>query len=1693
MKSIRKCLLLAVVATLTQSTMKAQNALYDEHFPLSDVTLLDSPFKTAMEKNFDVLLSYDHYRLLTPYIRQAGLTTGTYAGWEASHPSFANWGSSDFNLDGHVGGHYLTALSLAYAACRNADTKTALKERVDYMVGVMKDCQDVYNDDETGLKGFIGGQPMNAAWQRLYSSQNITLKGTGECAVPWYCQHKILAGLRDAYVYTGNTDAKTAFLKLCDWCILVTSTLSDEQMEQMLGNEHGGVNETLLDAYKLTGEAKYLTAAKRFTHKHMLNNMQSLPTTFLDNQHANTQVPKYVGMERIAELDATATTYQTAAENFWTDVAENRTVCIGGNSMYEHFLAASNAAQYINHADGPESCNTNNMLKLSEMAFDRTHDAKYADFYEYGMWNHILSTQDPTTGGYVYFTTLRPQGYRIYSTVNESMWCCVGTGMENHSKYGHFIYTHEGTSKLYVNLFTPSRLFNDDFIVTQTTTFPYEAQTKLTIGKAGTYTIAIRHPQWAADGYAIAINGVAQSISVTKGTASYVEINRTWADGDIITVTLPMELRYTTCPNYTDYIAFQYGPILLAAQTSTSNEEEATTKHLRYEASMQNEYGHEGRMDHAPSCCGKILSLTSAPLLIGNRDGENGVLSKVTTSDLSKLQFTLDASTDVMTDYTWNTLTLQPFYQIHHARYSCYWYQQTAENYANSSMAAEEAAKAAIETRTLDFVGTGEQQSEAGHYREFLYSGTGSYSDEFYRDAGSGGYIQYTLGYEGETIASGLSVLCRFTQADAGRKATLYVDGEAIANIQALSEFKGADDKGFYNVEYPIPAHLMRDASGNIKQSFVVRLSADKGTTVPGLYYIRLMKEYNPNLPTTVTTTAGAVRTVIDGVDCGDNGQSEMGHSLNFTGNNNDNNHGIYQEKYWRCATGGEYYGYDLQTNGTTDGMSLVVEYWANDYQRLADISIDGVTIATQEISNLRNDFIVLEYPIDPVLLAGKKSVHVQFASVDGKYTAGSYHVYLTSGRNDASQGLTPYTFLNTNFEKNGNDGNISSITYNDGAMQIASDGGNNSLNMRMKKSVSGTYSITPNQYLFTVNGQNISTSAASLWWLMGCNRGGSDTPTYTYTDGSDIYLIWDLRKIYNFTDEQKNARFFGTAEVAVSTSDGGDYSLLCVGLTSTAEDHSAIISDISFYSPEQLVDKYAVLKNTVNSMATGLAANSQFAYGDYLYTISSDNTKAAVTDKLSTAVDFSNLPTTLFGYTVDALALRAANNKQTILDAGGDATSLIQNADCNVSEGWTGSEDNVGTWGGQNWRGTGDGNDKYLDVGGNSYVQQTLTDMPAGYYKLVAALRGNSYTTITPKLNESAGATYQGVHYGSSGASMINTQGVQMPADTDFHGYSDMNDGNTRGWQWGTATTQLENAGDLTIRFDVTGQSWDWKCVDDVHLYYSEVPDGFYTITDATNDVDASKVLTCDIILNNPNTIISSETAIATASGDALNNNLVSGTIANMVLFDGYEFAADNDFTATIATLYRKISNGTFATICAPFPITGGATGTFYQPESLSDAGVLNFESVETKEAGKAYLLKATADVTALTGSGSVKASPVDNGTGVVMKGTYSNITAIDNDDYVLSGSNLYKVNSTVSLAPFRACFSLPDAQAQARVIHLNFDETSGIDTVDMATNKVSAANIYNLQGQRISVSSEQSVLPMGIYIVNGKKVLIK
>ncbi|MCQ2196441.1 MAG: glycoside hydrolase family 127 protein [Bacteroidaceae bacterium] len=853
---MKKTILTTFAALAMAGSAMAQSELYPQHFDLEEVTLLAGPLKTAQDLNIKHLMSYDVDRLLTPFVRQAGLSATTdtqsrYYKWEEKHPNHANWGKPDFDLSGHVGGHYMTALALAYSACNDATTKAQILARIDYIIKVVKDCQDAYDNDETGMYGFIGGQPMNDNWKKLYEG-DVNGFWRGAKPVPFYCQHKILAGLRDLAIYTDDSKdfmrasiAKEMFRKMCDWSINVISKVDDNAMQGVLNTEHGGMNETIADAYLMFGDGKYLEGAKRYSHQGMKNGMQTLDTKFLSGKHANTQVPKYVGFIRVHQVSQDGTNdYLTAAQNFWTDVTTNRTVCIGGNSVEEHFLGTDNCDRYIDKLDGPESCNTNNMMKLTENLFDTFHEGKYADFYEAAMYNHILSTQDPKTGGYVYFTPLRPQSYRIYSVPDQDMWCCVGTGMENHEKYGHFIYTHnimtnekgKKVQVLYVNLFTASKLKNKTFALTQTTDFPYEQGTKLTIEKSGKFTLAIRRPSWVAKGFAVKYNGNPENVSGTQN-GEYFMLTKSFKKGDIIEVSLPMELRYEECPNMKDYIAFKYGPILLGARTT--KEKASDFGNLEY-AQLTHEYALGERMGHAPGAYTAKYDLATMPMLIGDR---SKVLERITPLKSKPLTFILDVyrNDEGAKDYKWTTLTLEPYFRLHHSRVNNYFYQTTLEGLQNSTWVQAEREKKLIDERTVDLVDMGKQQSEAGVVTFSSDSGKGSYKEEDYRDTKANGWMQIELT---DTVSNSkdLALMLRYQGDDRGRKCKIYVNDVLLKDYTMPRRIEKADGKNFFNLELPL-GKLAFDEKGKPVSKYIVRIVASESTPNPGLYYIRLVKD----------------------------------------------------------------------------------------------------------------------------------------------------------------------------------------------------------------------------------------------------------------------------------------------------------------------------------------------------------------------------------------------------------------------------------------------------------------------------------------------------------------------------------------------------------------------------------------------------------------------------------------------------------------------------------------------------------------------------------------------------------------------------------------------------------------------------------------------------------------------------------
>ena len=778
---------------LMAGSMQAQDRLYADEFPLGDVTLLDGPLKKARDLNIQVLLKYDNDRLLAPFLKEAGLTP--------KGELYPNWAG----LDGHVGGHYLTALAM------NAATGSeACRERMEYWISELQRCADANakNHPEWG-KGYVGGVPGS---DRIWSNYKKGNFGPYSGAwVPYYNLHKMYAGLRDCWVYCGNEQAKKLFLDFCDWAIDLTSGLTDEQVERTLHTEHGGMNEVLADAYAITGDKKYLDVAKRFSHKRLLLPLEQRQDC-LDNMHANTQVPKVVGFERISELSGDEA-YHNAASFFWDIVTGERTLAFGGNSRREHFPSKEACKDFVEDIDGPETCNTNNMLKLSEELHRRNPEARYADFYELATFNHILSSQHPEHGGYVYFTSARPRHYRNYSAPNEAMWCCVGTGMENHGKYGQFVYTHKGDN-LFVNLFAATQLNWKErgIVVRQETQFPYAETSRISIAEGkGQFTLQVRYPAWVKPGeFAVKVNG--QPVSIVTGPSSYVAISRKWKKGDVVDITFPMHNSVKYLPNLPQYIALMHGPIMLAMKTGTEDLVRLIADDSRF-----------GQL-----AVGKKLPVDQAPILINNNLED--IANQLHPIAGKPLHFTL---TTRMENEIRNEL--MPFFELHDSRYMMYWLALSENSYKGylDNLAKREQERQALEDRTVDKVQPGEQQPESDHFMETDRSNVGNTNDVFYRDASDGHYFSYLLQTGGQTE---LSLRLKYWGVGEWKshEFDILVDDVVVTSVNNTGKYRISE---FKYETYPIPAELLKG-----KKQVRVKFQAKPRKQIGEIYEVRLVK-----------------------------------------------------------------------------------------------------------------------------------------------------------------------------------------------------------------------------------------------------------------------------------------------------------------------------------------------------------------------------------------------------------------------------------------------------------------------------------------------------------------------------------------------------------------------------------------------------------------------------------------------------------------------------------------------------------------------------------------------------------------------------------------------------------------------------------------------------------------------------------
>lgn len=757
---------------------------------MNNVMLLDGIFKDSERIGKEYLLYLDVDRLVASCYDAASLTPKKprYGGWETR------------GISGHSIGHWLSAAATMYSVTK--DEK--LKEKLNYAIDELAHVQsfDPY--------GYVSGFPREC-YDQVFAGGDFEVShfSLGDSWVPWYSIHKIYAGLIDAYKICHNEKALEVVIKLADWAKEGTDRLTDDEFQRMLICEHGGMNEAMADLYLITGNRGYLDLAIRFCHKAVLDPL-SKGIDELEGKHANTQIPKLVGAAKLFEITGDEY-YRDAAVFFWDIVTRNRSYVIGGNSKNEHFGIEKSEELGITTT---ETCNTYNMMKLTEHLFRWTHKAEYMDYYERALYNHILASQDPDTGMKTYFVSTQPGHFKVYCSADDSFWCCTGTGMENPARYTRSIY-HKEENELFVNLFVASEINidNKDMKIRQETLFPEVGSTKLTIeaNKDEFLTIHIRVPYWVSNEVVVEVNNEQIASSSENG---YLTISKHWQNGDIIKIKLPMDLHTYRAKDESSHVSFMYGPIVLAGALGTENfpETDILDDHLK--------------LNNYP--------LISVPTLVTGESDLTKWIKPVEGKTLTFETESIGQPGDVK-------VTLIPFYALHHQRYTLYWNVMDKDEY-EKFLSREQSESEKLASITVDHVQPHEQQPEVEHSlkTENSYSGYLNVVHAGWRDSRNDGFFSYEMKVDPKkdmylhvTYFSGDQIL-HLDGIAYERDFQIAINDTVIAN-QAL---KGDMADKLFSVVYSIPSNLTEN-----REKIEVKFVSTEGKIAGGVYGVRTLND----------------------------------------------------------------------------------------------------------------------------------------------------------------------------------------------------------------------------------------------------------------------------------------------------------------------------------------------------------------------------------------------------------------------------------------------------------------------------------------------------------------------------------------------------------------------------------------------------------------------------------------------------------------------------------------------------------------------------------------------------------------------------------------------------------------------------------------------------------------------------------
>lgn len=744
-------------------------------FDQRDVALSgNTPYAHAQDEGGRYVLSLDPDRLLYPFRKECGADQPQHA------RPYPNWES--MGLGGHMLGHYLSAL----AGFWNTTGRSEYLRRAEYVVDALEACQRLHGD------GYVGGIPdSDGLFGRLRAgdvrAQSFELDGSW---VPLYNLHKTFAGLIDCWTtfgvlsHAGETAGKTV-KGLADWWCALSDRMDDEAFARMLQCEYGGMNESLATLYSLTGNKRYLEAAQRFSTDSLFAQLAG-GKDVLTGMHANTQIPKVLGYERIAEITGDER-YDKAVSTFWDSVVDHRSVSIGAHSVAEHFHPADDFSDMIASRQGVETCNSYNMSKLAERLFLRTGESRYLDFYERVLENHILSTTGCHEHGFVYFTPMRPRHYRVYSAAQKSFWCCVGSGLENHARYGRLIYTvysgaatsgntAVGGKTLAVNLFIPSSLQWHDRGIRVTQQYrPGEGSTNegvitltATDGGQREIDLFIRRPEWVTDAhYECAAEHAGESMSAGASLTEahgapegYDALHVSWAGTIAIHIRHTIRVRLEPLPDGSPWASVLRGPTVMALPDGFDD--------------LDGLRGDDSRAGHIAS--GPLKPFADLPVIIRAPEGDTGrddgtVDVTVATAD--------GAGTAGGGVRGRSRLTLVPFASMEAGRYSIYlpWAGDGDVSSVRSTLERIDLIESSGERNVCDEVRCGEQQTEIDHRYRGSTDSQGYADGRHYRMARPGGWFEYAI-KDWERSGSRLEVT--ILEEDADRRYGLAVAGDAL-------------------------------------------------------------------------------------------------------------------------------------------------------------------------------------------------------------------------------------------------------------------------------------------------------------------------------------------------------------------------------------------------------------------------------------------------------------------------------------------------------------------------------------------------------------------------------------------------------------------------------------------------------------------------------------------------------------------------------------------------------------------------------------------------------------------------------------------------------------------------------------------------------------------------------------------------